>query len=536
MSLKVRPPWPMPAETADVGKGLLKEESPYKLVGDQLFYKIREQDFADLYSIEGKPGISPVILAFVSVFQFMEKLPDRQAAEAMRMRMDWKYALHLPLKYEGFDFSVLSEFRDRLLKHDAEGWVFDTLVNEFREMGLIKERGKQRSDSMAMLSKVRKLSRLEMMIETLRLAVGAIVRADRAWGEMLIPPSWEEMYGERFVMQRYSEQEWRKYEERIGSDGQWLLERLEGKNAPAEIRDLPEVQVLKTVWAQQFRESEGKIAYQELKRYDGHTQIQTPHDPEARYGKKRYQEWLGAKVQLTETDDEDRPHLITDITVTNSARTDYEELADIQERLAERNCLPASHYADSGYLSGSNLANSQAQGIDLIGPLAPVITPQDRLPDGITWEQFEIDLQNGRATCPGGHSIEKSWQNERVIRFKFPDKTCQECSLCPRCCTGKGGRTLGVSPFYEHLRVARARQETDEFKQDYHKHRSGVEGSLSALIRGNGLRVSRYVGQRKRYLQAVFIGCSANLQRVARWQAGLRPQSRNSGWGLTPAN
>jgi len=203
----------MPAETAEVGKVLLKEESPYRLIGDKLFDKIREQDFADLYSLEGKPGISPVILAFVSVFQFMEKLPDRQAAESLRMRMDWKYALHLPLTYGGFDFSVLSEFRDRLLQHGAEGRVFDTLVNEFREMGLIKERGKQRSDSMAMLSKVRKLSRVEMVIETLRLAVGAILKADREWGEELIPPSWEEMYGERFVMQRYSEQEWKQYEE-----------------------------------------------------------------------------------------------------------------------------------------------------------------------------------------------------------------------------------------------------------------------------------------------------------------------------------
>lgn len=248
-----------------------------------------------------------------------------------------------------------------------------------------------------------------MVIETLRLAVGAIMKADREWGEELIPPSWEEMYGERFVMQRYSEQEWKQYEEQIGPDGQWLLERLEGESAPAELRDLPEVQVLKTAWAQQFRESEGQIAYKELKRYDGHTQIQTSHDPEARYGKKRFQEWLGAKVQLTETDDEGKPHLITDIMVTNSARTDYEELADIQERLAERDCMPAKHYTDSGYLSGSNLANSQAQGIDLIGPLAPVNTPQDRLPDGITWEQFEIDLQNGRTTCPGGQSIEKSW-------------------------------------------------------------------------------------------------------------------------------
>jgi transposase len=189
MCLKARPPWPMPAETAAVGKAILKEDSPYRLIGDRLFDRYSEYDYADLYSAEGKPGISPVILAFVSVFQFMERLPDRQAAESLRMRMDWKYALHLPLAYEGFDYSVLSEFRDRLLEHQAEGQVFEQLVQEFRSMGLIKERGRQRTDSIAMLMKVRRLSRLELVVETLRLAVGAILKADRSWGEALIPPS-----------------------------------------------------------------------------------------------------------------------------------------------------------------------------------------------------------------------------------------------------------------------------------------------------------------------------------------------------------
>ena len=273
MCLKVHPPWLMPLTTAAVGKAILKEESPYRLIGDRLFDEYSEYDYADLYSAEGKPGISPVILAFVTVFQFMERLPDRQAAEAMRVRIDWKYALHLPLEYEGFDYSVLSEFRDRLIAHEAEGRVFEALVEAVRGLGLIKEHGKQRSDSIAMLTKVRRLSRVELVVETLRLAVGALVRVDREWSEAMIPPSWEERYGERFVRQRYSEKEWKEYEEQIGDDGKWLLERLDKGGVPAEYQNLSEVQVLKTVWAQQFREEEGKVVYQELKKYDGHIQI-----------------------------------------------------------------------------------------------------------------------------------------------------------------------------------------------------------------------------------------------------------------------
>ena len=178
MCLKVQPPWPMPTETGKIGQKLLPENDVYRLIGDRLFAQLNEAEYADLYSNEGKPGISPILLAFVTVFQFMEKLADRQAIRALRMRLDWKYALHLPLEYEGFDFSVLSEFRDRLIRGQAEGRVFEKLVEQIRGMGLIKEQGKQRSDSIAMLTKVRRLCRLETVVETLRLAIVAIVDQD----------------------------------------------------------------------------------------------------------------------------------------------------------------------------------------------------------------------------------------------------------------------------------------------------------------------------------------------------------------------
>ena len=121
---------------------LLGEKDPYRLIGDQLFEKGQAEEFADLYSSEGKPGYWPVILAFVSVFQFMERLADRQTAQALRMRLDWKYALHLPMQDAGFDFSVLSEFRERLIEGQAEQRVFEKLVAEIRALGLIQQRSK----------------------------------------------------------------------------------------------------------------------------------------------------------------------------------------------------------------------------------------------------------------------------------------------------------------------------------------------------------------------------------------------------------
>jgi transposase len=536
MCLKMKSPWPMPEETGRIGKKLLKENDPYRLIGDRLFEQWEEGEFADLYSSEGKPAYSPVILAFVSVFQFMERLADRQAAQALRMRLDWKYALHMPVEDEGFDFSVLSEFRDRLIAGEAEQRVFEKLVEQIRGMGLIKERGKQRSDSIAMLTKVRRLSRIEMVVETLRLAVVDLVDTDREWCEEVLPPSWEDKYGERFMRQRYSEKEWQDYEAHIGNDGQWLLTRLKEGSVPAELQDLPVVQVLRTVWAQQFQAAQGQMVYQDLKKYDGHTQIQTPHDPEARYSRKRRFEWLGDKVQVTETDDAGYPHIITDMLATASNQTDYEELPRIQNRLMEHHCQPGEHYVDAGYMSGPNLAHSQELEIDLIGPLPEVVTPQDLLPAGITQAQFQMDPEKKIATCPQGHQAQNPSLTGNTLSFHFPKKICAACPLRARCCTGKGGRSVGMNVHYELVQKARIRQKTEAFKKDYHQHRSGVEGSLSALVRGHGMRVGRYIGQNKRNLQAIFTGCAANLKRTAHWLAGDRPQApRKKSWTLNPA-
>jgi transposase len=535
MCIKIQSPWVMPEETGRIGKVLLRENDPYRLIGDRLFEKWKEEEFADLYSSEVKPGYSPVILAFVSVFQFMERLADRQAAQALRMRLDWKYALHLPLEDAGFDFSILSEFRDRLIEGQAEQRVFEKLVEEIRAIGLIKERGKQRSDSIAMLVKVRRLSRIEMVVETLRLAVVAVVEAHREWCEEIIPPSWEDRYGERFVRQRYSEQEWKEYETNIGDDGMWLLKRLTDGGAPAELQDLPAVQVLGTVWAQQFRAAQGQMVYKDLKKYDGQTQIQNPHDPEARYSRKRKFEWLGDKVQVTETEDEGYPHIITDMLATNSNQTDYEELRLIQDRLIECQCKPGEHYVDAGYLSGPNLAHSRDLEIDLIGPLSEVVTPQDLLPDGITQAQFQMDPERKIATCPQGHQAQNPSLIVNTWSFHFPQTVCAACPFHARCCTGKGGRTVGMNIHYDLVQTARLRQKTEAFKKDYHQHRSGVEGSLSALVRGQGMRVSRYIGQKKRNLQASFTGCAANLMRTAHWLAGERPLRRyEKSWTLNP--
>ena len=248
MSLKPQAPRAMPIEMLHIGIALLAPDNPYRLVGERLYEEYREADFADLYPVEGQPAFSPVDLAFVTVFQDMEDLSDRQAAEAMRVRLDWKFALHRPVDYAGFNFSVLSEYRARLVRNKAEARVFDAVVEQLKELGMIKVRGRQRTDSLAVLTRVRTLNRTELVAETLRLTVVALLATEPEWTRAMVPPSWEERYGKRCVAERLSESERAVLQVETGQDGQWLLERLAVPGTPKGLNDLPEVKVLRTVW------------------------------------------------------------------------------------------------------------------------------------------------------------------------------------------------------------------------------------------------------------------------------------------------
>jgi len=533
MSFKPKPPRPMPKELAGLGVKLLRQDSPYRLVGEQLYEQYDEADYVDLYHAEGKAAISPVLLAFVTAFQYMENLSDREAAEAVRMRLDWKYALHLRLEYAGFNFSVLSEFRDRVIRHQAEARLFEQLLEQLGGLGLIKRRGRQRTDSLAVLTKVRNLNRLELVVETLRLAVRALLAADPSWTRAIVPPTWEERYGERCIAARLSKEDRKTLASEVGQDGQWLLGRLQATTSSAVLRELPEVQVLSTVWDQQFEVLEGKVVFQAPGPYDGTTRIQTPHDPEARYSKKgKRSSWVGDKLQATDTDDEGYPHLLTDIAMTSSVETDAVALEGIQTRLEARDLLPGEQLSDAAYISGSNLARSQKLGIDLIGPVPKVQSPQARMPDGITQDQFRVDQETNIAICPADQISNHGIQLGRGgTQFRFQKAVCQTCPFRSRCCSGKSGRTITISPHRHLLQAARARQETEDFKVLY-RHRGGVEGCLSAIVRGHGIRKKRYIGQAKGHLQAMFTGVAVNLRRSARWLAGQRPQVRRKGLGL----
>ena len=250
MSLQPTDHQTIPAETAELGQKLLAEDNPYRLIGDRLGDLLQDEDFQALYSLIGGPALSPVLLALVLVFQMLEKLPDRLAAEAVRLRIDWKYALHLPLDYLGFHFTNLNHFRQRLLEHQAEYLVFDRLLQKLVALGLVRQRGKQRTDSTHVLGLIAKLSRLELIWESLRLALRAMQQQDEAWVSRFIPEAFLEKHLSKRSDYNLSEAQVAQQLHQAGADGWWLLQQL--AHDPVKWADVLGVVILQRVWEQQF--------------------------------------------------------------------------------------------------------------------------------------------------------------------------------------------------------------------------------------------------------------------------------------------
>ena len=181
MSMHPQPIPTIPEETARVAHAVLPQGNVYLQLRDELGTLYEDQDFQDLFPSRGQPAEAPWRLALVTIMQYAEGLTDRQAADAVRTRIDWKYVLSLELTESGFDFSVLSEFRGRLLAHGAERRLFDQLLNRCRERGWIKARGKQRTDSTHVLAAIRTLRRLECVGETMRHALNVLSEVAPAW-------------------------------------------------------------------------------------------------------------------------------------------------------------------------------------------------------------------------------------------------------------------------------------------------------------------------------------------------------------------
>ena len=529
MSLKPAPICPIPQETARLAKAVFPEGSTFIKMRDELGTLFQDEMFVALFPKDGQPALAPWRLALVTIMQFAEGLTDRQAAHAVRAHLDWKYALGLELEDRGFDFSVLSEFRSRLIKGQMEYLLFETMLNCLKQRGLIKAGGRQRTDATHVLAAVRAVNRIVCVGETMRAALNTLAEVVPEWLRSFAPDEWYERYAHRVEEYRLPKEQAKRTAlvETIGADGYALLEAIYTTPDLHWVHHVPAVEILRRVWVQQFEIVADKVHFRANDNIPPTSKmICSPYDVEATYGSKLTTWWVGYKVHLTESCDADSPWLITHVETSRAGNGDVDVTPLIHQALKEKDLLPKEHLTDTNYAESKQFVQSrQNYGIDLLAPTRADHKWQAKEKHGFAASSFDIDWEAQQATCPAGQKS-LSWTpavdryDNQVIKIKFSMKDCNRCPMKTHC-TKAQRRTISVrvQEHHEALQQARARQKHAVFWEKY-RSRSGIEGTISQGVRAFGMRRSRYRGIEKTHLQHLVSAAVINLVRVLAWLDG----------------
>ena len=515
-------------------------------VRDRLGQWLRDEDFAAAFGDRGRPGWSPSRLALVTVLQRVEDLADRQAAEAVRTRIDWQYLLGLPLDDPGFDHTVLAEFRGKVAEAGLEQVALDALLGKLAAGGLVKAGGKQRTDSTHVVAAVAALGRLELAGESVRAALEALAAAHPAWLEQRVcVADFARRYGTPMTSWRPPASQARRDELAIAyaKDGYALLEAVYDGAAPAWLRELPAVGVLRRVLVQNYTRTITKDGREVIRRREkepegdglppGHARIASPYDTDARWGAKREEFWLGYKLHITETCDDPPPctcrpdpaarqpaggdaehdtscaqlvfpNLITNVATTDATVTDNQMTEPVHDALAARNLAPGRHYADSGYASAALVASALAtRGIALIAPLLADTSAQARAGHGYARADFTVDYDTKTVTCPQGKTS-SSWtsctqRGQAAAVATFSPGDCGPCPARPRCTTSSRKRrqiTILPRDLAQAQAAARAAEKTIPFQADYAR-RAGVEGTMHQAASHGARRARTWPSMRR---------------------------------------
>lgn len=242
---------PLPSDTAHATKEIFNLANAYLVIGDQANGWLRDIDLADCTPAPEQSVVPTPQLALMTIFQFAEDLSDRRTADAVRTRMDWKYALHLPLNYAGLDQAVLRKYRQRLAHSLAERLMLQHLTGHAAAIGLLPLTERQGVDVAEILIAIGHLNRIEELFDTLCSALGAIATRWPDWLRNRALPHWYERYSHPPVNLRlpHGRAEQEDLVKTIGEDADYLLAAID-RAGPDGASGLAEIRLLRTIWQQ----------------------------------------------------------------------------------------------------------------------------------------------------------------------------------------------------------------------------------------------------------------------------------------------
>jgi len=522
--------------------GLFDEKDRYRLFREKILPALREarEQLCALYcENNGRPAIEPVVAVGVTLLQFMEKMPDRQAADMVKFHLGWKYALDLEMGYEGFHATSLVKFRNRLLEGKAQRVGFDALLSALSSAGLVRRRGKQRLDSTHVLGAVAKMSRLEVVRETLRLFLEHI-KHNGAAGHLPQWDSFEALYlDSQIAWHRMSHEGLREKYRQAGRDALALIKwaRLQS----SWLRDSDKAVLLERVFLEQY---EMDAEEPQRRKTEASGVVKNPHDPDVQWAAKdlaKKKQWEGYKVQVAETVAEDgiakekgepTEQFLTEVTTTEAIASDLDGRRRVEHNQREQGQDVADElYVDAAYVTDDTLAEAREQGRILMGPARASLNASGQ--NLFTAGDFAVDIADRKAVCPAGHHsrqcsrLENQQTGQVDYRFEWAG-LCDECPLQKQCTKSRSGRRMVVvGEHHDDLQQRRQEMKTDDFKKQMHQ-RNGIEGTISEFTRGGGRR-TRYRGLAKTTLANYFRGAAVNANRwirLAQWQEEQKAAKR----------
>ena len=521
MSVKLTPAQRSFYHSSYLCQELLRPTHRYRLFREKILPKLEtlRPQLESLYCEDnGRPAIDPVILAAVTLLQYMERVTDRAAAEHVVFHLGWKYALDLELTYEGFHPTVFVYFRDRLEGKKAQRVIFDGVVGLLTELGLVKKTGPQRLDSTHVVGYVKAMSRLDCATETVRLALEAL---DGVMGADERPEFWHRLwtlYVQSKVDWGLSKKERESRYQHCGRDIEQLLGWLVGKGS--KLNTLKAVELLRRVFEEQFEVVEGKLRPTTKRPARA---VQNPHDPDAHYADKGKKQWVGYKVHVVESVDPQKPannkgepteHFITEILTTEAAQDEMAGLAEALKREQEHHELkPKAMYADGGYVTEKTLTEAETRGMELLGPTRP-----DPHKGPYNADAFQVNIDKRQAICPQGKTstqcsrIKDRYMGAEYYRIEWASQ-CDGCAVQKQCTRSKTGRRiLVVGLRHDLVRKRREQMREAEFSKSMYP-RNGIEATHSELVRGHGLRRTKYRGFSRVSLSHYLMGAACNVKR-----------------------
>jgi len=515
-------------DTGFLAHGLFTSRDPYEIFRREVYPALQamRQALCQLYCADnGRPGIEPVLMAGVTLLQFMEKVPDRKAVELLRLHLGWKHALTLKIDDCGFHPTSLVSFRQRLMGHKDGRLIFDAILQPLHDQRLVKRRGKQRLDSTHVLGAVARMGRLEVVRETIRLFLEAVLTMEL----QASLADWAVFY-ERYID---SDIAWHKIKQealasKFQQAGHDMLALLTWAQEHPAVLTHSQCRLVQRVFDEQYELTDQGPR---RRKREGSGVVKNPHDPDVQWATKdptHKTGWEGYKVQIAETvpegdasqrsKGEPTTGFITEVTTTEAIASDFAGRQAVEQNQEKHGLGVADEqYVDAGYINDDTLAQAEAEGRLLMGPARPSCNSSGPF---FTASDFDVSVASRQAICPAGHTstqcsrLENKKTGQVNYRFEW-SYHCDGCPLGTQCTNARSGRRmLVVGEHHDHLQKRRREMQTESFRKAMHR-RNGIEGTISEFAR-NGGRRTRYRGLGKTRLGNYLHGAAINTKRWIR--------------------